>query len=393
MKIALVAIVIALAVSYFTFGRNMLRKASVDRISIENTKPAAVSAGPLNTDNADPITGVACDNWKGRPVAVMQPADVTARPAAGFSQADIMFEMPAFTNANTRLMGVYLCDIPDDIGSIRSARHDYIPFASGLGAIFVHWGYSHFAQTLLMDRKVIDNIDCLTTSYCGRWPKSGKMQLEDTGHITKANIESAMQKYGYKTTGTFVGYPHQADLAIDQRPTGGHLRLAYPSVYDVDYDYDRTTNSYLRTWDGVADTDKNNGKRVAPKNIVVMTATSEQITLAKESQYIADGVMDPWSLIPEADRAGINGIPGAPNIGRYNNLQVGDPWFDTVDSGDAYFYMNGQQVKGTWKKDRSKIDSKLTFRDQSGQEIQFVPGQIWVEIMEPGQGMKWTSGM
>jgi len=71
-------------------------------------------------------------------------------------------------------------------------------------------------------------------------------------------------------------------------------------------------------------------------------------------------------------------------------MELGDPWFDVTDSGDATFYMNGQVTKGTWKKDRSKIDSKLTFSDESGKEIQFVPGQIWVDIAEPGNVIRWT---
>jgi hypothetical protein len=54
--------------------------------------------------------------------------------------------------------------------------------------------------------------------------------------------------------------------------------------------------------------------------------------------------------------------------------------------------MNGKETKGTWKKDRSKIDSKLMFFDEAGVEIKFVPGQIWVHVMAPGQGRKWTPG-
>jgi len=76
-------------------------------------------------------------------------------------------------------------------------------------------------------------------------------------------------------------------------------------------------------------------------------------------------------------------------VGRYNNLNMGDPWFDTKDSGDALFYFNGQEHKGTWKKDKSKLDSKLTFLNEDGTEVKFVPGEIWVNVMEPGMGIKW----
>jgi hypothetical protein len=75
---------------------------------------------------------------------------------------------------------------------------------------------------------------------------------------------------------------------------------------------------------------------------------------------------------------------------QYNNVQLGDPWFDSVDSGDAFYYMNGQEIKGTWKKDKSKAESKMMFLDGNSQEIKFVPGQIWVDVLEPGQTLRWT---
>lgn len=390
-KILFIVLVLAVAGSVWYFwnrGGDMGSDAKkAKQIDINNNpKPPATETKPANRENVSPISGLPCPDWKRRPVAVMQPADVSARPAAGFSEADMVFEMPVFTGSNTRLMGVYLCNVPVDIGSMRSARHDYIPLAKSLDAVFIHWGYSKFAETLLK-RGVIDNIDCLTTSYCPRWPQTGKMKYEDTGHITRESISQAFDKYQYRKEGTFVGYPHQDEVAEGSRPKGGHLRVAFPSPYDVSYDYDPATNTYLRTWDTTADTDKNNGARIAPKNVVVMYAQSEQIKLSTD--YKARGVQDPWELVPEEDRAGLNDIPGAPGIGRYNNLEMGDPWFDTKESGDAYFYMNGTQIHGSWRKDKSRLESKLTFFDASGSEIKFVPGQIWVDVLEPGEAMKW----
>ena len=381
-----VIISIAVAAILIGGGAYLFKKSKTTNVKqIDINKKTADNSGPQNTGPVSPISGLACDNWNKRPIAVMQPADPTARPAAGFSDADMVFEMPVFTNSNTRLMGVYLCNVPDQVGSIRSGRHDYIPLAKGLDAVYIHWGYSIFAEGLLK-QKIIDNINCLTTSYCSRWPETGIMQYEDTGYISKANIEKAMSDYSYHTDDKFAGYPHQDEASLDQRPNGGNLRLAYPAKYAVSFDYDKASNTYLRSWAGTPDTDKNNGKRVAPKNIVVMFAQDSQIKLSDEQTYISEGLMDPWSLVPKADQAGID----YGGVGRYNNLELGDPWFDTTDTGDAYFYFNGQQIKGTWKKDKSSLASKLTFYDQAGNEIKFVPGQVWVDVMEPGQGMHWT---
>ena len=113
-----------------------------------------------------------------------------------------------------------------------------------------------------------------------------------------------------------------------------------------------------------------------------MFAKSEQIVNTKD--YKSLGLQDPWEGVEEIKNTGVESISG-----RYNNVEVGDPWYDETDSGPARYYFNGKEYEGAWKKDKSKIDSKLMFFDASGAEVKFVPGQIWVEILEPGQALKW----
>jgi hypothetical protein len=109
---------------------------------------------------------------------------------------------------------------------------------------------------------------------------------------------------------------------------------------EAEYDYDRETNSYKRTWGGVPDTDRTTKERIAPKNIVVAIAENEQILA--ETNYKARGVEDPWAGLEEWEKVGPKNISG-----RYNNLEFGDPWFDTKESGTAYFYFNGEADPGS----------------------------------------------
>lgn len=383
-KAGIIVLIVALLIGGIYYFAKSKKTSTVKQIQINGTPE--VATGPLNQGDVSPITGIACENWNKRTIAVMQPADVQARPAAGFSEADMVIEMPSFTNSVTRLMGIYGCTIPKEIGAIRSARHDYLPIASGLNSVFVHWGYSKFAETLL-EKKIINNINCLTTSFCERWQPTGKMRMEDTGFISSEKISQAMKQYGYSTENTFSGYLHQAETPLENRPAAGRLRVAFANPYDVDYEYDKATNSYLRSWNGQPDVDKSNQKRVAPKNIVVMIAKSEQIKLS--SNFASRGVQDPWDLVPKEEQDGLD----YGGVGRYNNMEIGDPWFDTADNGSATFYFNGIETTGSWKKDRSKLDSKLFFFDSNGKEIQFVPGQIWVDIAEPGNIVRWSTGV
>jgi hypothetical protein len=355
----IVAILAIVVVGGAIFAYSKSKSKKVVKPIATTQKP--VNTGPANSGEVSPISGLACADWNRRPIAVMQPADVTARPASGFSDADMVIEMPVITASITRLMAVYVCGNPDDVGSMRSARHDYLALAAGLDAIFVHWGRSNIDKFKdVLNSGIVNDMNCNNDAgqsaeqYCYR--KTGMARGVDTGYAKFAKLLEGAKAFGYRLTDNFQGYPHQDEASADQRPNGGHLHVGFAKPYDVAFDYDKATNTYLRTWAGVADTDRNNQKRIAPKNVVVMIAASSQLVEGEQ----------------------------------YNNVQIGDPWFDTSDSGDATYYLNGQEYKGTWKKDKSKIDSKLTFFDSNGDEMKFVPGQIWVEVLEPGQGLKWT---
>jgi len=385
--IALAAMIIAGLVVYFSYGRDAIRRAQVERLTIENDMTMKGSSGPANTGPVSPISGLSCEHWNRRPFAVMQPVDRQARPVAGFSQADMVFEMPnpAEGMFTTRLLGVYLCEMPEEIGAMRSTRHDYISIAKGLDAIFVGVGGSAFSLKKL-NEGVIDYINCdgKGSHCCFHKEHTGLMRIEDDRYAKGEKFLECAQEFGYRMESTFSGYQHKEDAAMNDRPTGGHLRVGYPGIMEAEYDYDRDSNSYLRTWGNEIDNDRNNGKRIAPKNIVVMTAENEQIMASVD--YKARGVQDPWEGLEEWEKVGPKNISG-----RYNNLQLGDPWFDTKESGSARYFMNGKEYKGTWKKSKVSAESKLNFFDESGSEVKFVPGQIWVEVVIPEQAVEWRA--
>lgn len=344
---------------WYVWRHNSPTNKAGKQIDLNNKpKPAVIDTKPANPDNVSALAGLPCSNMKRRPIAVMQPADVSARPAAGFSDADMVFEMPVITAVINRLMAVYQCNDPDDVGSLRSSRHDFIHIAKGLDAIYVSWGGSHFAKEKL-NEGVIDSMNCnndggkSAAQYCYRKEATGTMRGVDTGYAKFAKLLEGAKDFGYRLDNQFVGYPHQEDAPLADRPATGRMRIGYAGQGEVAYFYDKDTNSWKRKWGNVMDTDRNNSKSIAPKNIAVLFARSEQIE------------------------------------GQYNNLQLGDPWYDQTDSGDAYYFMNGKEIRGTWKKDKSNIASKLYMFDEGGSEVKFVPGQIWVNVVEPGTGFQW----
>lgn len=291
-----------------------------------------------------PLSGLICVNANRRPIAVMLAGDPVARPLAGLSEADMVFNMPVITDSMTRLMAVFVCNSPKEIGSIRSARHDYIELARGLDAIFVHWGGSHFALDKL-DKGIMNNIDALANPYNSFFRKSG-IVAPHNGFTSSSRLLEASQKLGYRAEGKEDGYLFFDAIPASSATTTKTLTIGFPGAFAVKYIYDPVKNSYLRWRGGTKEIDRNNGQQVAAKNVVAMVTASRQIE------------------------------------GQYNDV-------DVTGSGKAKIYRNGEEVVGTWKKDARDQTKKLYFYDSAGEEIKFVPGQIWIEVVQTNQAITY----
>ena len=152
---------------------------------------------------------------------------------------------------------------------------------------------------------------------------------------------------GYGLENTFSGYQFHGPIAVEEASAnaqGGSLYVGFGGVFAVRWDYSPSENHYVRYWSNQKDTDRTTGGEVTAKNVVVMRAESRQIE------------------------------------GQYNTV-------DIYGEGEMMLYQNGQEIKGTWKKDGFK--GTLRFFGEDGQELKLVPGQTFVQIIEPGQSLVW----
>lgn len=283
------------------------------------------------------ITGLECLNSDSRPMAVMLASDPETRPLSGISQADIVFEMPVDPTGITRFMAVFQCEKPKEIGSVRSARSDFIPLVAGMKAVFAHWGGEQDALRKL-DDGIVDNIDALRYEGEIFYRKSG-IRPPHNGFTNLDLLTETAQKLKYDLNNNFSGYPHQKEEPKKNLSNlTDQVKVNYSGRYAVNWTYDSETNSYRRFRGGSAEVDKDNDQVVRAGVIVVMKTISKFL----KEQYIS---------------------------------------VDVVGNGTAQIYQNGTVVSGKWSKDSSQLDSKLYFYDDSGDEIKFAPGKIWVEII------------
>ena len=339
------------------FGGNSLGWWNGKMIKIENQKEENKIDNNINKNNDEenqnqeeenksvsPISGLECENAGRRPMAVMISEDTVTRPLSGLSSADLVVEMPVVTSGITRMMAVYVCGNPLKIGSVRSARHDFIFLAMGFDAIFAHWGGSHFALDKL-NAGIMDNINAIVDYHNAFYRQPG-IARPHNGFTSMERLFKAAKKFGYRLENNFEGYPHYKDNDLSGGGKNGVLKINYPYPWNVKYEYQAKDNSYLRWRGGEKEIDKNNSEQIKAKNVIVMRAASRQIE------------------------------------GQYNDV-------DVEGEGKAVIYNNGEEISGRWKKDKNNKNSKLYFYDDNGEEIKFVPGQIWLEIVQLDQGVSW----
>lgn len=289
-------------------------------------------SGEVVVSDPSPITGQSCANRTRRPAIVMLAGDPEARPLAGLNQADIIFEMPVTPNGINRFMAVFQCEEPEEIGSIRSAREDFLPLASVFNPIYAHWGGEHHALELL-NSGVLDNVNALI--YDGTvFYRKNSVKPPHNGFTTIANLFDIAGRLGYSEENTFAGFPHSSkkpERSLSNMVSS--FDINYPAPFNVNWQYDEASNTYKRSRGEEPEIDANTGQQINPSVVVVMKTTSTPI----DWQYIR---------------------------------------VQTKGKGEAEFYQNGIRIAGTWEND----GENLKFRDQSGEEIEFAPGRIWISI-------------
>lgn len=267
--------------------------------------------------NQVPVTGVMIEN------------SLEARPQSGLSQAGVVFEAIA-EGGITRFLALYQDTAPDNVGPIRSARPYYVQWAMGFDAGYAHIGGSPEAIANIKSWGTRD-LDQFYNAAAYRRVSSRAAPHNVYAAITTL-YELAIRK-GY-TTSTFTSFLRKTEAAASV-PTAKSINLHISgTLYDVLYQYDATTNSYLRSEGGVPHADANTGTQLSPKVVIAMVI--------------------PRSLSSD----------GSHSV------------YGTIGSGPVYIFQDGLVSIGQWAK--SANASQVIFTDSSNVGIKLNPGQTWI---------------
>jgi len=299
-----------------------------------------------------------------RPLGVMIENHQDARPQSGINAADVTYEAIA-EGGITRTLNVYYCNDAGIIGPVRSARTYFLDFISEYGQypLYAHVGGANTPGPANALEQIGDygwnqyndmnqfSIGFPTfrrdESRLGREVATEHTMYSTTSKLwdfaAKKRELTNKDKEGNSWDESFVSYSFKEDASASQRPETQTIHIPFWDYddYVVDWNYRKDTNDYARKNGGTNHMDRNTNQQLAAKNIVIL--------FMKES-HANDGYEDNAHML-----------------------------YGTKGTGNALIYIDGKEIKGTWKKKDREARTIIT--DSKGKEIEFNRGKIWFTIV------------
>lgn len=283
-------------------------------------------------------------------VAVMIDDAPAARPQSGLADADILFQAPA-EGGIPRYMALYQASTAPAIGPIRSSRRYFVGWAAGWRPLYAHVGGAPNALAALdaMNGTLVWNAD--EFRWAAYMPRIATRVAPHNVYSSTGELDALAARLGVPAappaTWSFVD-----PAALADRPSTGALVVPYPAGV-ISYTYDRATDRYLRSVDGVPEIDAGTGARVAPYDVVVV--------------YVAVGPL-------------VN-APGQSTNQQKGRLEVG-----YTGSGQALVVRDGVAIEARWSKASDAAPLVLTQATgaAAGQPVQLVRGQIAIQVVPEG---------
>ena len=282
-----------------------------------------------------------------RPYAVMINCKSEALPQAGLQDAYMVYE-ETVEGGITRMVAFFKDKDVSKIGSVRSARVQYLPFVFEHDAIYVHAGGS-LEATNRMANEGINHID-VDGQYGIRDAELRKVRAwEHTLFTTTDLLKKATNNFGYRKTTTqkpLLNYQaKEVDLSKYETKEANNVSIKYSYYRTSNYTYDSENKVYLRSMNNTKNTDLVTGKQYEVKNILIYGVQYNTITL--------------------------------------RGVGYSDP--KIYGTGEGYYVTNGVALPITWEKKDEKSQTVYKVKE-TGEELIVNDGNTYVQVYPSNGG-------
>jgi len=280
-------------------------------------------------------------NSKTRPYAVMINCHNSALPQAGLDKAYIVYELMV-EGGITRMMALFKDSDVSKIGSVRSARTQYLDYVYENDAIYVHAGGAKDALNRISQERISDvDVDGAYGVRDTSLNRSWEHTLFTTANLlNKASNDKAFKK----TTDTNNLLTYQADnidmSSYKNIKDANSVSIKYSDYRTSNYVYDKEKQVYLRSMNNTKNVDLVTGEQYEVKNIIVYAV--------KYSNYT------------------------------YNNYSLYQK-IDNVGTGEGYYITEGIAIPITWEKKDKNSQTKYIVKE-TGKELVVNDGNTYIQI-------------
>jgi hypothetical protein len=369
--LAAVLYIAAAGASYYYFSGNIVNQGNYKSPSstISKETGTTVDTGPKTEEcpmNGAMYSKAQRAKWESRrPLGIMVENSLDARPQSGLSSADVIYEAVA-EGGITRFLTVWYCQDAKIVGPVRSARMYFLRLIQGYGdhPLYAHVGGANTPGPADALGEIGDlgwnnynDMNQFGVPFPNYWRDYDRLPGVVTEHTmytdttklwsfaAKNRKLTEVNEEGTNWDKTFTPWKFQDDakskgkVAKISYAFWDKSAASYADSYGVQWNYDLETNTYKRVNGGKPHLDKNTGKQIAAKNVIVMFATEKPANDGYEGGHLLYGV---------------------------------------IGSGDAIVFQNGEASKGKWSK--KTAEDPVIFTVQ-GKEVEMVRGQVWVSIL------------
>lgn len=298
----------------------------------KKVKPAPIYYSPLTGNKVADQAAT-----KQAVTAIMVENSPDARPQSGLKDAGIVYEAIA-EGGITRFLALYQEAKPQLIGPVRSIRMYYVDWLAPYQASVAHIGGSYAALQEVRSGSYRDIDQFFNAPYY--WRASDRAAPHNV-YTSFEKLDSLNKAKGY-TESTFEGFS-RTDGKPSTTPNATSIDMNFSSyLFNTHYDYDKASNTYLRSIAGGPSNDRENG-RLAPNVVVALKVNMVTV--------LEDGYRQS---------------------------------IETTGKGTAYVFQNGTVTECTWQKDSRAAPLQLITAD--GKPLPLVRGQTWIGAIPNGQG-------
>lgn len=344
---SVVVLVAVCLICFLVLGDKGEKNAQVSQtpVPVETPEPTPIPE-PTPDPHAGKVKSVLTGKYISKKVAKQRPFAVIInnieyanQHQQGTSQIDVLYEALA-EGGITRMLGVYQgTDKIKRLGSVRSARHYFVSFASEWDAIFCHFGQTSYAISKIEELGV-NNLSGLSAiggvvykrDYSFKAPHnvytSGEKMLKGAKQLkyrTKFKEEKMAKHFEF----------YEEDTELDAGNGTTYINLPF-SAYSTCYlKYDKKTKEYKKFEYRKKHLDHKNNKQLSFKNVIIQ--------LVKEK---------------DIDRNG------------YQHL------FLHKRKGEGYYITNGKRMKIKWRKNEE--EGTMCYYDMDGNVLTINPGKTYI---------------